>query len=156
MPNHRSTPLLAAFALATLLSPLVAQAADLPGHHPAYLHALSDLRHARWNLTHRPGGAAVNEQERIAVTEVDHAIAEAMSAAGADGKNVAQDEHEDASLNHPGALHHAQDLLIKAKQDVAESEDNPEARGLRGAVIRHIDLALEATRNAIRDVEQGR
>mgnify|MGYP006951133397 CR=1 FL=1 len=154
--SNRSTPLLAAILLAALFGTSFAQAADLPGRHPAYLHALSDLRHARWNLTHRPGDAAVNDQERAAVVEVDHAIAEAMRAAGDDGKNVAQDEHEDASLNHPGALHHAQDLLIKAKQDVAEAEDNPQARGLQGAILRHIDLALEATRNAIRDVEQHR
>ncbi|HYP33511.1 MAG TPA: hypothetical protein VES00_16695 [Burkholderiaceae bacterium] len=156
MPIRRTIPLIATLALAALSSAFGAQAADLPGHHPAYLHALSDLRHARWNLTHRPGDAAVNEQERIAVAEVDRAIAEAMRAAGDDGKNVAQDEHEDASLDHPGALHHAQDLLIKAKQDVAQGEDNPEARRLRGAVVQHIDLALEATRSAIRDVEQHR
>jgi hypothetical protein len=157
MSIRRPSPLVATLALAALSSAFGAQAADLPGYHPAYLHALSDLRHARWNLTHRPGGgAAVIEQEHIAVAEVDHAIAEAMRAAGDDGKNVAQDEKEDASLDHPGALHHAQDLLIKARQDVAQGEDNPEARGLQGAIIRHIDLALEATRNAIRDVEQHR
>jgi len=156
MPIRRLPPLVAAFALAAVLGAPVAQAADPPGHHPAYLHALSDLRHARWNLTHRPGDAAVSERERLAVAEVDRAIAEAMRAAGEDGKNVAQDEHEDAALVHSGALHHAQDLLIKAKQDVAQEEDNPEVRRLQGRVVEHIDRALEATRQAIRDVEQGR
>src|SRR5215472_7941016 len=34
--------------------PLVA-CADLPGKHPYYLHALSDLRAARWMLEDRPG-----------------------------------------------------------------------------------------------------
>ena len=29
--------------------------ADLPGRHPAYLHALTDLRTARWMVEHRPG-----------------------------------------------------------------------------------------------------
>ncbi|MEH2129414.1 MAG: hypothetical protein V7K86_01855, partial [Nostoc sp.] len=33
--------------------------ADLPGKHPYYLHALTDLRTARWLLEHRPGDAAV-------------------------------------------------------------------------------------------------
>ena len=31
--------------------------ADLPGKHPYYLHALSDLRSARWMLQHRAGVA---------------------------------------------------------------------------------------------------
>ena len=34
--------------------------ADLPGKHPFYLHALSDLRSARWLIEHRPGDAAVS------------------------------------------------------------------------------------------------
>jgi hypothetical protein len=153
---RRLPPLVAAVTLAAAIGAPVAQAADLPGRHPAYLHALSDLRHARWNLTHRPGDAAVSERERLAVAEVDRAIAEAMRAAGEDGKNVAQDEHEDAALVHGGPLHHAQDLLIKARQDVAQEEDNPEVRRLQGRIVEHIDRALDATRQAIRDAEQGR
>jgi hypothetical protein len=152
----RSTPLAAALALAAVFAAFGARAADLPGHHPAYLHALSDLRLARWNLTHRGGDAAVAEQERIAVREIDRAIAGATRAAGEDGKNVAQSEHEDAVLDRSGALHHAAELLAKARQDVSEGEDNPEARGLRKDVLEHIDVALEATRHAILDVEQHR
>ncbi len=156
MSIRRSTPLAAALALTAVFAAFGAQAADLPGHHPAYLHALSDLRLARWNLTHRGGDAAVAEQERVAVREIDEAIAEAMRAAGDDGKNAGQAEHEDAVLDRSGALHHAAELLAKAKQDVSEAEDNPEARRLRGAVIEHIDVALDATRHAILDVEQHR
>ncbi len=156
MSHRRSIPLVATLALAAALGSAGAQAADAPGRHAAWLHALSDLRHAQWNLTHRPGDAAVTQQERLASAEVERAIAEAMRAAGDDGKNVARDEREDAALDHPGALHHAQDLLVKAKQDVSEVEDNPEARRIRGVVVEHIDRALEATRTAIRDVEQHR
>ena len=50
-------------------------------HHPAYLHALTDLRDARWNLEHRPGDSAVSTQEDIAIVEIDRAIAEAKTAA---------------------------------------------------------------------------
>ena len=39
--------------------------ADLPGKHPYYLHALSDLRSARWMLQHRAGDAAVSANEDI-------------------------------------------------------------------------------------------
>ena len=151
-----STPLLAALAIAASFASLAAAAADLPGRHPAYLHALTDLRAARWNLEHRPGDAAVSAQEDVAITEIDRAINEAKRAAADDGKNIEDHPPEDAHLDRPGRLHHALDLLRKAKDDVAREEDNPESRELRNRIVEHVDLALEATRRAIRDVEQGR
>ena len=156
MPIRTSTPLVASLALATLLSAFGASAASVPGQHASFLHALSDLRHAQWNLTHRPGDAAVNEQERIAAAETGRAIAEVMQAAGDNGQNVAQEEHIDANLDEPGALHHAQDLLEQARQDVSMQEDNPRARRLRNHAIEHIDRALQATRRAIRNAEHHR
>jgi hypothetical protein len=156
MSIRRSTPLAAAFALAAVLAAVTAQAGDRPGHHPEYLRALSDLRLARWNLTHRGGDAAVAEQERVAVQEVDRAISEATLVARADGKDVAENVHEDAVLDRSGALHHAAELLAKAKQDISEAEDNPEVRRMRHGIIEHIDVALDATRHAILDVEQHR
>lgn len=151
-----STSLAAAFALTAVFATFGARAADLPGHHPAYLHALSDLRLARWNLTHRGGDVAMAKHERVAVQEIDRAIAEATRLAGDDGKNAARNVPEDAVLDRSGALHHAAELLAKAKQDVSEGEDNPQARRMRHGVIEHIDVALDATRTAILDVEQHR
>jgi len=150
---------LSTLALATLaasLTALSACAADLPGKHPAYLHALTDLRAARWNLEHRPGDAAVSAQEDVAIVETDRAIHEAKVAAIEDGKNTEYHPGEDANLAHAGRLHHALELLRKAKDDVAREEDNPETRNLRNRIVEHVDLALEATKRAIRDVEQGR
>ena len=151
-----STPLLAALALGAAFASLSAGAADLPGKHPAYLHALTDLRAARWNLEHRPGDAAVSSQEDVAIVETDRAIHEAKTAAMDDGKNVEDHPQEDAHLDRPGRLHHALELLHKAKDDVAREEDNPEARDLRNRIVQHTDLAIEATKHAIRDVEHGR
>ena len=62
--------------------------ADMPGKHPAYLHALSDLRAARWMLEHRPGDAAVSAQEDVAITEIDKAIGEIKKASIDDGKDI--------------------------------------------------------------------
>ena len=151
-----STPLLSALALAASFTALSASAADLPGRHPAYLHALTDLRDARWNLEHRAGDAAVSAQEDVAIVETDRAIHEARTAAMEDGKNVEDRPHEDAHIDRPGRLHHALELLRKAKEDVAREEDNPETRDLRNRIVEHTDLAIEATRHAIHDVEQGR
>ena len=151
-----STPLLAALALTASFTALSANAADLPGKHPAYLHALTDLRAARWNLEHRPGDAAVSSQEDVAIVEADRAIHEAKTAAMEDGKNIEDHPQEDAHLDRPGRLHHALELLRKAKDDVAREEDNPETRNLRNRIVEHTDLAIEATKKAIHDVEQGR
>ena len=128
--------------------------ADVPGKHPAYLHAITDLRDARWDISHREGNAAVKDQERQAITEINHAIDEARNAAAADGKNVAADPREDAKLDHAGKLHHAGDLLRQAKSDISEQEDNPAARAAQRRAAMHVDAALQATVAAIRDVEQ--
>ena len=156
MSHKLSTPLLAALALCASFASLSACAADLPGKHPAYLHALTDLRAARWNLEHRPGDAAVSSQEDVAIVETESAIEEAKVAAMEDGKNVEEEPQEDAHLDRPGRLHHALEMLQKAKNDVAREEDNPETRNLRNRIVEHTDLALEATKHAIHDVEQGR
>jgi hypothetical protein len=126
-----------------------------PPHHPAYLHALTDLRDARWNLEHRPGDAAVSTQEDVAIVEIDRAIGDAKTAAMEDGKNVYQHPPEDARVDFRGRLHHADELLRKARKDVAEGESNPQAVELRNRVIGHIDLAIQATQRAIRIIEQG-
>ena len=135
---------------------LLAACASAPPKHPAYLHALTDLRAARWNLEHRPGDAAVSGQEDVAITEVDRAINEARRAAAEDGQNTEYHPPADANLNRAGRLHHADEFLRKAKGDVAREEDNPEARDLRRAVVMHIDAAIGATDRAIRAVEMGR
>ena len=104
-------------SLAAAILPLAAQA-DVPGAHPGYLHALSDLRAARWNLEHRPGDAAVSEQEDIAISEIDRAIGEVQKAAVRDGKDTFVRPREDANLDRPGRLHHAVELLRAAHDDL--------------------------------------
>jgi hypothetical protein len=144
----------AAIAIAALL-PLTA-CADLPGEHPGYLHALTDLRDARWNLEHRAGDAAVSSQEDVAIVEIDRAIGEVKKAAREDNKNLNDHPHEDANLNHAGRLHHAVELLEKAHNDLAHEEDNPEARDLKHRALDHVDRAVEAARQALHAAESGR
>jgi hypothetical protein len=146
-------PLLAAFVL-TLTLPFAANA-DLPGKHPAYLHALSDLRAARWMLEHRPGDAAVSAHEDVAVAEIDAAIGEIKHAAIDDGKNIGDHPNVDAPNNRRGRLHKAQQLLRKVHSDVAREEDDPMTRGLRDRAVGHIDAALRATDGALADAEHG-
>ena len=141
--------------LALVSVPFVASA-DLPGKHPYYLHALSDLRAARWMLEHRPGDAAVSGDEDVAVTEIDKAIGEIKHAAIDDGKDIHDHVGIDSPADRPGRLHKALELLRKVHSDVAREEDDPMTRGLRNRAVGHIDGAIHATEHAIGDVRHGR
>ena len=138
-----------------LLLPLLANA-DLPGKHPFYLHALTDLRTARWMLEHRPGDAAVSANEDAAINEIDAAIREIKHAAIDDGKNVNDHPNVDVAADRPGRLHKALELLRKVHSDVAREEDDPVTRGLRDRAVGHIDGAIHATERAVGDVRTGR
>lgn len=147
-------PLLSAFALMMAL-PFAAQA-DLPGKHPYYLHALSDLRAARWFLEHRPADAAVSGQEDVGITEIDAAIGEIKRAAIDDGKDIHDHVGVQEIGDRPGRLHKALELLDKVHSDLAREEDDPMTKGLRNRAIGHVDAALRATHHAIGDVVHNR
>jgi hypothetical protein len=151
-----SARLIAALVAAPLVLAMTACVVAPPApHHPAYLHALTDLRDARWNLEHRAGDAAVSTQEDVAIVETDRAIGDAKTAAMEDGKNIWQHPPEDARIDRRGRLHHAAELLRKARRDVAEGESNPQAVELRNRALGHIDAAIRATDHAIHDAEAG-
>jgi hypothetical protein len=145
----KSVSLLSAL-LVLLFVPFMANA-DLPGKHPYYLHALSDLRTARWMLEHRPGDAAVSGQEDVGITEIDKAIGEIKRAAIDDGKDIHDHPAVDVPPDHPGRLHKALELLRKVHSDVDREEDDPMTKGLKHRAIEHIDEAIHATERALKD-----
>src|SRR5579862_1371316 len=102
------------------------------GDHPYYLHALSDLRAARWMIEHRPGNWAQTNDEIEAVRHIDAAINEIRKAAIEDGKNLEDHPPVDERNEHMGRLREAIEFLRKARQDVAHDEDNKFAQGLQG------------------------
>ncbi len=122
-----------------------------PPHHPAYLHALSDLRAARWLIEHRPGDWAQTTDEVQAVHEVDAAINEIKRAAIDDGRNLADHPPLDERPDHRGRIHEALEYLRKGRADVAQEEDNGYASGLRNRAIGHIDAAIGATRRVFNE-----
>jgi len=148
------TTRLIALALATLM-PIGAAMADLPGKHPYYLHALSDLRAARWLIMHRPGDAQVSGDEDVAITRIQETIGEIKKAAIDDGKDIDDHPPIDAHLDHKGRLHRADELLKKVHSDIAREEDDPMTRGLRNRAVHHLDEAIHATGKAIHDAEKG-
>lgn len=141
--------------LKTLLLPLaliaivpsIASAQDLPGRHPGYLHALSDLRAARWFLYHQDGDRKVYAEEDVGITEIDAAIREIKHAAIDDGKDL--NDHPNVDTHEHGSrLLKAIETLKRARADLEREEDNPEVRGLRDRAWDHIDRAIHAAEKA--------
>jgi hypothetical protein len=134
------------FASVTLLA--MGASAAPPQEHPAYLHALSDLRDARAHLQ-RPNGGALQHQEQDAISEIDKAIHEIKAASIDDGKNINDHMPVDDHLEWGGRLHRAHELLDKAFADIDKEEDNGFAQGLKRRALEHINLARHHVREAI-------
>ena len=122
--------------------------ADVPGAHPGYLHALSDLRYAR-ALIENDSPAAVEHYQHWALHEIDEAIREIKEAAIDDGKDL--NVHPPVQPQWPvsGRYHRALEAIRNAHRDVADHEQNEFVRGLRDRAIDHIDEAHSAVEHAI-------
>jgi len=145
----QSVKVLISLALA-IAAPIAANAQQLPGKHPGYLHALTDLRTARWFLYHQPGDANVSGSEDVAITEIDAAIGEIKKASIDDGKDL--NDHPNVDVKEHGSkLLRAIETLKKAKDDITKEEDNPEARELRHKAHEHIDRAIKEAEKAHAD-----
>lgn len=134
-----------------------ASAQQLPGAHPYYLHALSDLRAARWFLYHQAGDGRVYADEDVGIREIDAAIAEMKRAAIDDGKDL--NDHPNVDVGEHGSrLLKAIETLNKAHADAGHEEDNPQVKGLRRRILGHIDEARHAAERAhaawLRDVKR--
>ncbi|HMD29273.1 MAG TPA: hypothetical protein VKH13_11955 [Steroidobacteraceae bacterium] len=122
--------------------------ADNPGKHPAYLHALSDLRDARAHLE-QVSSDAVAQEAAHAIEHINKAIGEIKKAAIMDGKNIQDHAPVDAQLARTGRFHKSLELLDKARHDVSGEEDQPDTMGLQQRVIHQIEEARHSVQHAI-------
>lgn len=122
--------------------------------HPAYLHALSDLRDARgWLSNDKRGG--LNKEEQEAIQEIDRTIQDIHKAALDDGKDLNDHPPIDANLDHKGTLHHALELIGKAKDDISMNETNSFAQNLRQRALNHLKT-IDAHLTAALNVTEGK
>jgi len=124
---------------------------EKPGAHPAYLHALSDLRTARALLERPAKDAEVKWDEKRAIGQIDAAIKEICEASIDDGKPLNDHPPIDAKTHHRDRIKSAIDLLEKSAKDIEEREDNNFAKSMRGRVLGHIREAIRFTREALED-----
>lgn len=128
----------------------LAGAQQLPGAHPYYLHALTDLRAARWMLYHQPGDAKVYNGEDVGIQEIDAAIGEMKAAAIDDGKNI--NDHPALDVKDKGSrLYRAMENLKQAHADADREEDDPQTQGLKQRILDHIHKAERAAGDAHQD-----
>jgi len=134
------------FLTALLILPFKASA-DIPGPHPGYLRALTDLRTARFLLARHHAGP----RDHFAIDAIDRAINEIKKASIDDGKNLNDHPPVDTSLNDAGRFRRALELLDQAHQDIARFEDNVYAQGLQQRALRHIDEARHEVKRIVDD-----
>ena len=138
-PTFSVKAILAGILMASALSAFGQQ---LPGKHPSYLHALSDLRAARWCLMHQPGDAKVYADEDVAIQQLEAAIGDIKKAAIDDGKDLKDHPKVDVK-DHGSRLLKSMEFIKKAISDVKKEEDDPTAVGLKKRSLDHLKAAFK-------------
>ncbi|WP_341528453.1 hypothetical protein WKK05_03655 [Nostoc sp. UHCC 0302] len=132
--------------------------ADIPGNHPLYLHARSDLRKAEL-LLQTPDECNVTQEARLATQKVHQAIRDIDIAGVLDGKNIDYYPQVDTSLNHHDKFRAIYKLLRRADKDLSGEEDNNFVVGWRNTAEADINqakhyTAIAAGRDTIDDLIQ--
>jgi len=121
-----------------------------PSQHPAYLHALRDLRLARTAIEARGGGAAMRPHEIAAIQHIGEAGAEVDKIAPDENKNVDAAIAADADpSNKIGGLHDAKAYLERALSDLKEAESDRAVRGDRQQAVADVSAALNSVNAGI-------
>jgi hypothetical protein len=140
--------------LITMLAP-AAMNAQMPGRHPAYLRARSDLRASQFLMRVREEPNVTRHMVE-ADREIEAAIHEIDRAAFLDRKDLDDHPRVDTGLDRRHRFEKITALLRSARADLGREEDNGRARGWRDAAYRHIDGALEHMHQAARDLHWDR
>jgi hypothetical protein len=132
----------------TLLGAMCVAAQEMPGRHPGYYQAISDLIWARAILKAGFDQGAAGEDEQRAVGEITAAMVAIHSADLNNGNNAPGQQNP--NLQYPPAerFHRVLELLFKSRKEIGHEEDNPEARRLRNSAWMHIDAAVSNIRDA--------
>jgi hypothetical protein len=140
--------LVGAFMLASVPS-----RAQEPGRHPAYLHALSDLRLMRGYLDRLTPNERVDEESQHAIDEIDAAIREIKLAAIDDGKDLRDHPPIDAGIDRFNRFRKAREAGNAAWGDINREEDNDWARGLKHRALDHIEKANHIVDHIIHQID---
>lgn len=148
LKNYIST-----IAAATLLAGAsVGHAA--PPVHPAYLHALEDLKLAENAIATRGGDPAMHVHDRYAIQQIEAAQTIIYKVAPEEQKNVHTLPKADASIpSNGGKLHDALDYLAKARSDLNEPDSDAQFNDAKRRVLILVSAAEGQVNMAISDYE---
>lgn len=151
LTKNASRTAFAIAAAALMLTPLTSQRAEAqePGRHPAYLHALSDLRAARTFLDKLTPNERLDEAQAHAIQEINEAISTVERAALDDHKGLREQAPIDAHIAPGPRFRKAQEALTAALRDVNQEEDDPRTRDVKARSIAHIQNALNDVRRTM-------
>jgi hypothetical protein len=125
------------------------QAQGAPGPHPAYQHALSDLRAARRYLNEGMSAPEPVKRDADAATKhIDAAVSEIKQASIDEDKSLHDSYKVDPGLSPRDRFHKANELLLSAHKDLENAEELPQAKQLRNHAIAEIDYAHTIVDNA--------
>jgi hypothetical protein len=130
--------------------------ADVGGAHPGYLHALSDLRLARWLVTGQSSNALIGVHDRAAYQQIEQAIQDLKAVAVDDGRDINYHPAVDVPTDRHGRLETALKALYRAHHDMDSEEQNHPILNLRHTAAAHIDQAINSVVAAINDVQNHR
>jgi hypothetical protein len=141
--------LASAFGLLTFM--LFALATPAQAQHPAYMHALANLRQARSLLQSdtRPGTAADRD---FALREIEAAMHEIRTAVREEGRDPHFTPPPAIAGDPDRPIRSALTLLNEAREDVARGTDEYDSRGLQLRALRHIQEARRAMSHALRQI----
>ncbi len=148
--------LLSTFAFATPQPQIQVQIPiQLGGQHPAYLHALSDLRLMRAYLDRLTPSEVLDAESAQAIAEIDAAISDIKSASIDDRKNLYDHPPIDAHIMPADRFHKAREAGNTAWADVNQEEDNYFARGLKRRTLDHIERVNQIVDHIIHRYDQA-
>jgi hypothetical protein len=120
--------------------------------HPAYLHALSDLRLMRAYLDRLTPSERISDEQVRAIQEIDEAIRLIKEASIDDHKDTRDHMPIDAHITPGNRFRKAREAGSAARHDLEEEEDNDFARGLKHRALEHVDNANHIVDNIIHTI----
>jgi hypothetical protein len=125
---------------------LMAMSASAQEEHTAYLHALADLRGARWLIVQRTDNSQPPQEQTDAVHAIELTVSGIIRASIDDGKYY-KDHPELPNIDiveFDGRMLRAMELLRKAHADINHEDDDSFAKSLKDNSLAHIDDAVKS------------
>ena len=154
MKLYKLLPFAMTLSLMSIATSVSSHAQGPAREHPAYMHALSDLRLMRGYLDRLNPSEHIDEESVRAVQEIDAAINAIKGAAIDDHRDLHEHPPIDAHITAHDRFDMARQAGNAAWHDLDHEEDNAFAGGLKHKAMDHIERANHIVDGLIRRYER--